>query len=163
MPQLDASTYLPQLFWLVVSFVTLYLLMARVALPGVAEVLESRRLRRDSDLERAEALREQALAARRAYEAALQQARAEAHRILVEANQAMTKDAQRRYEQLGAELAKETIAAEVRIAESARVALAEISRGAGDIVSAAVAKLTGATPAREVVERALGPGARGSA
>ena len=50
MPQLDPSTFVAQLFWLVLSFVILYLLMWRVALPKVADVLQERQERIDDAL-----------------------------------------------------------------------------------------------------------------
>ena len=42
MPQLDISLYIPQLFWLLVIFGTLYVLMARVILPKLEKTLEVR-------------------------------------------------------------------------------------------------------------------------
>ena len=42
MPQLDPATFPTQLFWLAVVFVVLLILMARVGLPRVREVVETR-------------------------------------------------------------------------------------------------------------------------
>ena len=53
MPQLDFHTFPTQIFWLVVSFVLLYLLMRVVALPRIEKIVEERRRRLDEDLEKA--------------------------------------------------------------------------------------------------------------
>jgi F-type H+-transporting ATPase subunit b len=45
MPQLDFSTFSPQLIWLVITFLGLYLLMSRVALPRIGGVIEQRQSR----------------------------------------------------------------------------------------------------------------------
>src|SRR3546814_6905695 len=60
LPQLDADTYPTQIFWLVVTFVILYLIMSKVALPRIAEVLEERQERVADDIETAERLRSEA-------------------------------------------------------------------------------------------------------
>src|SRR6267142_2498096 len=65
MPQLDISTFTPQLVWLAVWFVVLYLLMAKLGLPRIAAVVEARRRRREDDLARAAQMKSEAEAAER--------------------------------------------------------------------------------------------------
>src|SRR5258708_12924664 len=60
MPQLDIATYLPQLFWLAVTFIALYLVMAWVGLPRVGGVLLQRHSRIEGDLEKAAQMRAEA-------------------------------------------------------------------------------------------------------
>ena len=42
MPQLNTEYFASQIFWLVVSFIILYLVMAEYALPKIANVIETR-------------------------------------------------------------------------------------------------------------------------
>ena len=42
MPQLDFSTFLPQIFWLFISLSFLYIVLSRYALPRVSDVIEER-------------------------------------------------------------------------------------------------------------------------
>lgn len=82
MPQFDPSSFASQIFWLIVSFGVLYYLMARVALPRIAEVLEERSERIANDLEKAQALRKESDAVIAAYEDALAKARADAGAVI---------------------------------------------------------------------------------
>jgi F-type H+-transporting ATPase subunit b len=155
MPQLDVATYLPQIFWLVITFAVLYLIVARVALPRVGEVLEARQERIEADFERAEGLRKEAEDTLAAYEATMDEARAQAHRVTVEATQAMAAEAARRNEALTARLAEETAAAEARIADASRRALAGMRDAAKELVREASSKLAGVTASEPAIEAAL--------
>src|SRR3546814_20450305 len=75
MPQLETAAFLPQLVWLAITFVVLYLLMAKVALPRVAGVLDERKKRLDHDLEEAARLKRETEKAIAEYEQALASAR----------------------------------------------------------------------------------------
>ena len=84
MPQLDISTFTPQLVWLAVWFVVLYLLMAKLGLPRIAAVVEARRRRREDDLARAAQMKSEADAANAAYQKTLSEARAQAQATIKE-------------------------------------------------------------------------------
>ncbi len=43
MPQLDFSTFIPQIFWLFASLSILYLILSKYALPRVSDVIEERK------------------------------------------------------------------------------------------------------------------------
>ena len=42
MPQLEITTYPSQIFWLVVSFLILYLIMSRIIIPKISFVIKKR-------------------------------------------------------------------------------------------------------------------------
>ena len=58
-PPFDKSTFPSQLIWLSVTFVLLYVLMAKMALPRIASILQERRKRVDDDLSEAQRFKEQ--------------------------------------------------------------------------------------------------------
>jgi F-type H+-transporting ATPase subunit b len=155
MPQLDLSTYVPQLFWLFVTFVVFYVLMKRLAVPQVGRAIEARRQRLDSDLGRAGELRNQAESVLASYEKTLAAARAEAQATLREISERMAAEAAERQRQLSASLAQQIAAAERRIAEGKNQALAEIRGVAVDVGRAVVEKMTGSAPDAARMERAV--------
>ena len=152
MPQFDSATFPSQLVWLVITFVALYFLMARVALPRIAEVLERRQRRIAGDLEQAERLRDEAGEALRAYEAALGEARAEAQAVALAAREAAASEVAERSARLEAKLGEELAEAEKRIAGAKNRAIANLAEVAIEVARAACAKLIGV----EVEEAAAG-------
>lgn len=78
MPQLDPSSFSTQLFWLTISFIVLYELLARVFLPRVQSIFDLRTRTVESDVNQAEALQSEARRVQDLYEKVLTQARTEA-------------------------------------------------------------------------------------
>lgn len=163
MPQLDVATFLPQLVWLAITFVALYLLMARIALPRIGDVLEARLKRIEGNLEKAEALKQEAEAAREAYEKSLEGARAGAHAKLTAAADRLAVEAAQRRNALEETLEIQAKAAEERIHGARDEALREVRAIAKDIAGDAAAKLIGAKPDDKAIDDALDAAARGQA
>jgi F-type H+-transporting ATPase subunit b len=156
MPQLDIATFVPQLVWLAISFVVLYILMTTLGLPKVRAALDGRRQRLDGDLDRAAALKTEAEAALAAYQKALAEARAAAQETLRQTGARLAAEAAERQHQLTATLAAQIEAAEQRIAAGKEQALGEIRNIASEVAGAVVEKLTGAAPDAATMNDAVG-------
>lgn len=141
MPQLDFSTYAPQLIWLAITFGVLFLLMSRVALPRVAQALEARRDRIANDLDQAAQLKSETDAAIEGYETALAEARAKAHQIASETREGLARETDALREKLEAELDQKLEAAEARITATKTDAMSNVRGIAADVASAVVAQL----------------------
>lgn len=143
MPQFDPSTFAPQLFWLLVTFVTLYLLMARLVLPRITDILGQREDRIDGNLRRAETLKEEADQVLGAYQKAINDARHQAQAALAQAAAEIAAGAARREAEFGRKMAEQTAAAEGRIKAAKTQALAEVRGIAAEVAALMAGKLTG--------------------
>lgn len=155
MPQLDASTFVSQLFWLAITFVVLYWVMWKIVMPRIADVLQDRQERIDDDLEKAEALRNEAAEVLDAYEKTVADGRARAQAILREAADQNDKAAAERQTALGEQLAQQTAEAETRINAAREEALANIRTVAAETAQAAALRLTGASVTHDEAEEAV--------
>jgi len=148
-PPFDPSTFGSQLLWLAITFVALYLLMSRVALPRIGSILETRRTRIEGDLKEAERLRQETEKAAAAYEAALAEARKNAHGIAEETRAGIKADIEGRRADVEAQLSKRVAEAETRIAADKDAALANVGSIAAETAQALVAKISGTVTAAE--------------
>jgi F-type H+-transporting ATPase subunit b len=155
MPQLQLVNFAPQIVWLAIVFVVLYLLMSRIALPKVGDVIDTRARKLDGDLGQAAELRARAEATRKSYETALAQARTQAQSSVAELQANLARVAAERQAALAQRLTAEGKAAEGRIAEAKQVAMGGLRQTAAELAVAAALKLTGAAPAPEQVVRAV--------
>lgn len=146
MPQLIPADFLPQIFWLAVSFAVLYVLMARISLPKIADVLEARQDRLNGDLDQAARFKEEAEKAIAEYEKALADARAKASALALETRNRHAAEAAKKAAELEAKLAAQAKVAEQRIAAAKAQALASVRDIATDAAGALVEKLIGARP-----------------
>lgn len=144
MPQLNPETFSPQLVWLAITFIALYLLMANVLLPRIGGAIEGRRSRIAGDLDRAEALKSETERAIAAYEAALAEARGKAHAITSEMHVALAAEAAGERARIDAEIGERVASAEERIRAVKEKALLEVEKVATEIAGDIVTRLTGA-------------------
>lgn len=154
-PPFDSQTFASQLFWLAITFIALYVLMARVALPRIGAILEKRRQRIAGDLAEAQRLKNESEAALAAYEEALTEARAGAQTIASETHQRLAAEGDERRKALEAELAVKLAQAEETIAATKSAAMANVREIALEAAATIVERLIGSAPPSHAVGAAV--------
>ena len=158
MPQLDISTWPPQLFWLAITFLALYFVMSRVAIPRTGGVIALRKSTIDGDLAAAQKLKTETDNAIKSYEAALAEAKAKAQAISIENRNALNAEIEAERAKLDAALGAKISAAEKKVAASRDKAMAEVAGMAADIASQIVQQLTGAKVTKAAASAAVSKG-----
>ena len=155
MPQLDINDFAPQLVWLAISFVLLYLIMSRLALPRVGQVLAERRSRIEGDLAAAAKLRDDTAKAIADYERALADAKARGQAIAAQARDEMTRDIERLRAEADSTLSVKNADAEIRINTVKEAALSHVGEIATDTAEALIARLLGRSVGRSELQGAV--------
>lgn len=155
LPQLNPDHYPSQVIWLAISFLILYVLLWRVALPRVSRVLEERQDRIEGNLERAETIKQEAEIAAEAYEKAAAEARASAQAVIAKTRDKLAADAAARHTELAARLADQVAEAEGRVLAAKQQALANLRDLAVEVAASAAQRLTGEAVDTRVVGRVV--------
>lgn len=145
MPQLDYHLFAPQLVWLAIAFVTLYLVMSRLAVPAISDTLERRQAKIQGDLDAAEKANEDARSLVAAYEQRLADAREQARGLMRQQGEADSSAASTRLHELSDRLASQISDAEKRIAKQRDDVMAGLEQMARDIGQEVYGKLAGQT------------------
>ena len=143
MPQLDVSGFPSQIFWLVITFVFLWWLMAKVALPKVGLVLEERQKKINDSLNMAENLRIEARSELEAYEIAISVAHDEARKVINDANQEGTQTSANQLAEMRISLTNQIAEVETEIESVKEKALEDIGQSAREVAISTLDKLVG--------------------
>jgi F-type H+-transporting ATPase subunit b len=154
-PPFDKQTFASQLFWFALTFIALYLLMSRIALPRIASILEARRQRVDEDLAEAQRLKNASDAAIAAHEKALAEARERAQTLANATRAKAAAAAEARRKEVDAKLNAHIAEAEKTIATTQSAAMANVRGIASDTAGAIVERLTGIVPTSQEVAEAV--------
>lgn len=155
LPQLDVGTFPTQIFWLFVTFIVLYIAMAKVAIPRIEYVLEERHSRIAEDLDKAGKLKADADEVQANYEKALADARGSAQKLIAKTkDDASGKNAKAEAE-ADAAAAVQIKDAEARIEEARTEALANVKDVVSDVAGDAVAKLIGVKVTKTDLNKAV--------
>jgi F-type H+-transporting ATPase subunit b len=155
-PPFDPQTFASQLFWLALTFIALYLVMSRVALPRVGSILEERRRRIDADLAEAQRTKDESAAASAAHEKALAEARERAHVLANATREKGAAAADARRKSVEAELHGRIAEAEKAIAAKRSAAMTKVHDIASEAAGAIVERLTGVAASSQEVAEAVG-------
>jgi F-type H+-transporting ATPase subunit b len=150
LPQLDVQTYASQIFWLIISFIVLYLLVAKVAMPRISEVLEERQERIEDDLDKADTLKKEAYVVRAEYEKALMLARERAHDVIQQAKEEINRRGVEAEAIASKKMSKMLKEAEDRIG-SARAEIIKGADAAADTIEKSVARTVVADTVRKMI------------
>jgi F-type H+-transporting ATPase subunit b len=159
-PPFQSEHFPSQLLWLAVSFVLLYALMSRIALPRIGAILAERSKLISDDLAAAERLKQQSNAAHAAYEKSLADARGRAQSIAGATRDKQAAEAEATHKQLEAKLHERLAAAEQSIASTRTSAMGNVRSIAAETAAAIVERLIGKAPADHEVAAALDAGKR---
>ena len=154
-PPFDSEQFPSQLVWLAISFVLLYVLMSRIALPRIGGIMAARNKVISDDLATAEQLKEQSNATQAAYEKALADARGRAQTIAGATRDQQARETEQLHKRLEAQLHDRITAAEQSIAKNRGAAMSNVRSIATEITSAIVERLIGQRPRDEEVAAAL--------
>jgi F-type H+-transporting ATPase subunit b len=155
-PPFDSSTFTGQIFWLVITFGTLYLLMSRIAIPRIASTIATREGTIEAALKEAANAQKASEAEAEALEQALAKAKANAQAIAAEARAKSSKEIDAKRQAVEQDLTAKMVAAETSIAATKAKAMANVTDIAKDAVSAMVETLTGKAPTAAAITKAVG-------
>jgi F-type H+-transporting ATPase subunit b len=163
MPQLNTHSFAPQLAWLAIAFVALYLVMSRLAVPAISDTLAKRQAKIQGDLDAAERANQQTNELIAAYEKRLSEAREESRRLLREQAEADSGAAAARFQELHDRLASQIEEAEKRIAAQRDDVMAGLEGMSEDIGREVYAKLVGQSPDQGALAAKVAAAAQGTA
>lgn len=143
MPQLDPNIFSPQIIWLFITFIALYFVMSKKALPQVAKTLGERETRIATDLDEAERHRLESVELEAAYEKTLAEAKAEAGGNLAAAREELKQGLEAKRLKVSKEISAEIDAAEAEVNKAKQEAMADLENMAADACRTIVNKLTG--------------------
>lgn len=155
LPQLNVNDFAPQLIWLALSFLMLYLLMSKVALPKVGSVIEERAQRIQRDLDEAGRLKSETERAIADYEASLASARTRAGGIAKDIRDKLGAETDVERHRVDAQVAAQVADAEKRITDTKTKAMAEVGQIAAETAEAIIGQLQGKAVSKDAVAEAV--------
>jgi F-type H+-transporting ATPase subunit b len=155
LPQLNPEHFSPQLVWLAISFVLLFLLLSKVALPRVGGVIEAREQRIRRDLKEAERLKGETEEALADYESSLASARSRAGGIAKGIRDKLAAEADSERAKVEKQIAGRIADAERQIAEVKARAMGDVGQVAAETAAAIVAQLTGKPVSDDEVRKTM--------
>ena len=154
-PPMDTTYFPSQLLWLAISFGLFYWVLQKAILPRIGGIIENRRDRIALDLEAAEKMKSDADEAMAAYQQELTAARERSHLIATAARDSAKVDAEAERARIEASLDEKLAAAQTRIDDIKRSALADVGAIAEDATAAILDAVAGLDVPRDEVAGAV--------
>tara|TARA_B100001029_G_scaffold84292_1_gene69203 strand:+ start:238 stop:813 length:576 start_codon:yes stop_codon:yes gene_type:complete len=143
MPQLDPKYWASQSFWLIIIFLSIYLLIARIFIPKIKNSIDMRESKIRKDLEEAKVFREEAEKKLKSYKELMETAKIDARKILYESNRSLNEEMQEKKNKIQKEIEKEIYNAENEIIKFKNESLEKVNFISEEIVSSLIKEIFG--------------------
>ena len=143
MPQLNPKYWASQAFWLIIIFLSIYILISRIFIPKIKSNIDMRESKIRKDLEEAKTFREEAEKKLKAYKDLMASAKVDAKKILSESSQKLNEDMQTKKNKIQKEIEQETRNAEKEIQKFKSESLNKVNTISEEIVSTLVKDIFG--------------------
>ena len=132
MPQLNPEFWAAQIFWLVLTFSSLYLIIWKVFLPKITLSIENRKSRVVNDLDEAQKLKENAEKKLNEYNKIIEESKKEAKKIIEDNKKKLDRDIKNKKYKFNDEIEKELMAAEKEIKDLKKSSISNINNIAAE-------------------------------
>jgi len=132
MPQLNPEFWAAQIFWLILTFSSLYLIIWKVFLPKITLSIENRKSRVVNDLDEAQKLKENAEKKLNEYNKIIEESKKEAKKIIEDNKKKLDRDIKNKKHKFNDEIEKELMAAEKEIKDLKKSSISNINNIAAE-------------------------------
>ena len=143
MPQLNPEFWASQAFWLVLVFVTIYILISKIFIPKIKNNIDARESKIRKDLEEAKTFREEAEKKNKTYNDLIEAAKLDVKKIISNSNRKLNDDIQAKKIKIQKDIEQEIIAAEKEIQKFKSSSFDKVNLVAEDIVSDLIKNIFG--------------------
>ena len=143
MPQLDPEYWPSQVFWLVIIFITIYILISKIFIPKIKGSIDMREDKIRKDLEEAKTFKEQAELKLKEYNSLMEAAKLDVKKIISKSRQKLNNDMQIKREEIQKKIDGEIWNAEKEIKKLKNDSSGKVSLISQDIVSNLVKDIFG--------------------
>ena len=135
MPQLDPEYWLSQVFWLIIIFLTIYILISKIFIPKIKGSIDMREDKIRKDLEEAKTFREQAELKLKEYNSLMETAKIDVKKIISKSRQKLNEDMRIKREDAQKKIDTEILNAETEIKKFKVDSFNKVNLISQDIVS----------------------------
>lgn len=112
MPQLDPSSFVSQIFWLTITFLSLVFVMSVFIVPRIASIIDERHQKINSDIQKAEKINQKAANILKRYETAIENAKNEIDKKISQEKEQIEAAAELKKAEIGQYLNRQILANE---------------------------------------------------
>ena len=155
MPQLDPEYWASQAFWLIIIFLSIYILIAKIFIPKIKSNIDMRDNKIRKDLEEAKTYKEQAEKKLEEYNKLIELAKRDVKKILSDSRQKLNEDIQIKRKEVQKKIDEETKIAEEEIKKFKHHSVKKVNSISEEITSELLKEIFGEDINKSSIEAAV--------